>query len=453
MLIPQVLIVDKDPAAARVLLEVFARRAIRGIVADSPSADRCTNVEMVFYALDAGISPVSHVEIIRRLRMASPELAVIAMLGADSGELAFAAMKAGCAEILTKPLQRASITRVLDAFLPNHEVPAVAASASDTGRFQIVGRSPQMRAAIEIARKAARTSIPVMICGESGTGKELLASLIHSASLRSDGPYIRLNCAAISDSLLESELFGHEKGAFTGAYTRRKGRFERAHGGTLLLDEITETPLRFQAELLRVIEQQDFERVGGDESISVNVRIVSTTNKDIMAEVRKGNFREDLFYRLGGVRLRIAPLRERAEDMAALVWHFINLHSREVGRQINAVDPLTIDMLASYSWPGNVRQLRSVIRTAMVMGSGQTLSPADIGLVMDDLKNEPVISESANHLAGRALQEIEQKAIIATLNQTRGNQARAAKTLGISDRTLREKLKKYRQQGLLQLTA
>jgi DNA-binding NtrC family response regulator len=454
ILVPQVLIMDSDPGAARVLLEAFARRAIRGIVAGKAAAGRPQDVEMVFYSLDAGIPAAEHAETIARLRASSPELVIVAMLGADSSELALAAMKAGCVEVLAKPLARGAVAKVLDRFLPNNDVPAVASGAIDTGAFRIIGRSAPIASAVAVARKAAATAIPVMISGESGTGKELLASLVHSASTRASGPYIRLNCAAISESLLESELFGHEKGAFTGAYARRKGRFERAHGGTLLLDEITETPLRFQAELLRVIEQQDFERVGGDESISVNVRIVSTTNKDIMAEVRKGNFREDLYYRLSGIKLRVPALRERPEDLPLLVWHFINLHAREAGRQITSIDPLTMEMLASYSWPGNVRQLRSIVRTALIMGTGESLSPADIGMVMDELRVEHSRHDtSGGHLAGLPLCEVEQKAIIATLHQTRGNQARAAKTLGISDRTLREKLKKYRQQGLLQLTA
>ncbi|HSV27662.1 MAG TPA: sigma-54 dependent transcriptional regulator, partial [Sedimentisphaerales bacterium] len=265
---------------------------------------------------------------------------------------------------------------------------------------------------------------------------------------------VRLNCAAISESLLESELFGHEKGAFTGACARRKGRFERAHGGTLLLDEITETPMRFQVELLRVIEQQDFERVGGEESVSVNVRIITTTNKDIMREVEKGNFREDLYYRLSGAKLRIPPLRDRREDLPALIRHFINLHARESGRHIAGVDPMAMEMLNACSWPGNVRQLRNVIRAALVLGSGPVLSPADIGLVIDELAGAaPGPTAEGCGLAGRPLHQIEQQAIIATLKQTRGNQTVAAKTLGISDRTLREKIKKYRRQGDLQLTA
>jgi DNA-binding NtrC family response regulator len=457
MLIPQVLILDKDPAATRVLLEVFARRAIRGVVADPDSCSQRfagAAFDMVFCALDEHKTQARPADTIRHLKASRPEQVVIAMLNSDSSKLAVAAIRAGYAEAIAKPLQPEVIGRILDSFLPNEKVPVAAAGGTEAHSFKIVGNSPQMQAAIEMAGRAGRTSIPVMITGESGTGKELFASLVHSVSLRCSGPYIRLNCAAISDSLLESELFGHEKGAFTGAYARRKGRFERAHGGTLLLDEITETPMKFQAELLRVIEQQDFERVGGDESVSVNVRIISTTNKDMLREVEKGNFREDLYYRLGGAKLRIPPLRDRKEDLPALIGHFINLYARESGRHITGIDPLAMEIFESYNWPGNVRQLRNVIRTALVLGSGEVLSPGDIGHVIEELTNSPLLQGGeSGSLAGRPLHQIEQQAIIATLTQMRGNQTRAAKTLGISDRTLREKIKKYRRQGDLQLTA
>jgi len=457
MPVPQILILDKDPSAVRVLLEVFARRAIRGIVADPDSCRQQlaeTPYDMVFCAVDTHGFSRAAADIIGYLKSQRPEQAIVAMLNCDSSRLAIDAVRAGYSEVIAKPLQPQTIALILDTFLPNHDVPVAAAGTNQTGSFKIVGDSPQMRAAVDMAARAARTSIPVMIMGESGTGKELFASLVHSLSCRSAGPYIRLNCAAISDSLLESELFGHEKGAFTGAYARRKGRFERAHGGTLLLDEITETPMKFQVELLRVIEQQEFERVGGDESVSVNVRIICTTNKDVLREVEKGRFREDLYYRLSGARLSIPPLRDRKQDLEALVHHFINLHAHEAGRCIKSIEPLVMELFEAYNWPGNVRQLRNVIRTALVLGAGEVLSLNDVRSVMDELTHTSLMHEfDDTSLAGRPLHQIEQQAIIATLRQTRGNQTRAARTLGISDRTLREKLKKYRRQGDLQLTA
>jgi DNA-binding NtrC family response regulator len=331
---------------------------------------------------------------------------------------------------------------------------------------------------VDLAKKVAPTSAPVLITGESGTGKELLAYLIYQKSKRAHSSYIKINCAALSDSLLESELFGHEKGAFTGAYAQRKGRFEMAHGGTLLLDEITETPVRFQAKLLRVLEQQDFERVGGNESVRVNVRIISTTNKDLLQEVRRGRFRQDLYYRLSGARLVVCPLRERKEDLHDLVWHFVNLYAREVQRHITTLDPAMMDIFAKYHWPGNVRQLRNVVRTSLILGIGQTLSLADVSWLFDELQPlpqernsnpafDPHISSDASKinssppdnsnnnaisdLGGLPLKHVERQAILDTLRKTGGNQTRAAKVLGISDRTLRDRLHRYRKQGCTQL--
>ncbi|MHC4735625.1 MAG: sigma 54-interacting transcriptional regulator, partial [Planctomycetota bacterium] len=283
--------------------------------------------------------------------------------------------------------------------------------------------------------------------------------------------YIKVNCAALSDSLLESELFGHEKGAFTGAYNQHKGRFEMAHGGTLLLDEITETPIKFQAKLLRVLEQQDFERVGGNKNIRVDVRIISTTNKDLLQEVQQDRFRQDLYYRLNGVRLVICPLRKRSEDLSDLVWYFVNLYAREAQRRITKLDPVMMNVFAKYHWPGNVRQLRNVVRTSLILGAGENLSLADVSWLFDELQpltqektnvhnssqkkhtDDPMFScenKSDGGLGGLPLEQVERRAILDTLRQTGGNQTKAAKSLGISDRTLRGKIHRYRREGCMQ---
>ena len=273
------------------------------------------------------------------------------------------------------------------ALLPNRRV-ATAASAQESNRclYQIVGKSPRMLQTIALAERIAPTSVPVLISGESGTGKELISLLIHHKSRRALGPFVRVNCAALSDSLLESELFGHEKGAFTGAYAQRKGRFEMAHGGTLLLDEITETPPTFQAKLLRIIEQQEFERVGGNENIKVNVRIISTTNRDLLHEVQMGRFRQDLYYRLSAARIVAAPLRERRDDLPELIWHFVNLYAQEAQRRIETLDPTMMEIFAKYHWPGNVRQLRNVVLTSLILGAGPVLSLADVSWLFDELQ-------------------------------------------------------------------
>jgi DNA-binding NtrC family response regulator len=551
---PNVLIVDNDPEAARLILEILARKGIRGHLA----ADEKTALDLldkgdfdVVFTCERFATQSSHpstrradsetclraqktnqqdevesrshggFELLRKIKANSPELPVI-MIGdlhfptglpgsqAKSEkpkeppprqpaarevqyddvlrwgtQTAVQAVRQGCYDFLTKPLRQEEIEALLEILLPNHSVSIGASAQENTWcLYQIVGKSAKLVRTVNLAERIAPTSAPALVIGESGTGKELFSYLIHHKSRRAQGPYVKVNCAALSDSLLESELFGHEKGAFTGAYTRRRGRFETAHGGTLLLDEITETAPRFQAKLLRVLEQQDFERVGGSENIRVDVRIISTTNKNIVREVQKGRFRQDLYYRLGGIRLVIAPLRERGEDLPDLVWHFVNLYAREARRRITKLDPVMMDIFAQYHWPGNVRQLRNVVRTALILGAGETLSLADASWLLDGAlsgdnsargesnelqpatqvtgvncperirKEEPAdelnCSNEHSGLGGVPLELIERRAILDTLRQTAGNQTKAAKALGISDRTLRDKIRRYREQGCLQ---
>ncbi len=483
--VASVLIADSDPQFARLTLEILARKGIRGVVArDKKTAldllDK-DNYDLVFTSAKIiprpGLSPHSQAsfELVRKINADSPELPVVMTGGAESPEeqnqqstidVAVRAVQAGCCDFLIKPADARKIETLLDKFLPTHSVSTLDSADEDTRTlYRIVGKSARLSQTVELAKRIAPTSVPVLISGESGTGKELVSFLIHHNSKRAQGPYVKVNCAALSDSLLESELFGHEKGAFTGAYAQRKGRFEMAHGGTLLLDEITETPPRFQAKLLRTLEQQDFERVGGSENVRVNIRVISTTNRDLLEEVSCGRFRRDLYYRISAVRLVIPPLRQRAEDLPDLVWHFINLHARETQRTITELDPAMMELFEKYHWPGNVRQLRNVVLTSLVLGLGKTLSLADVSWLFDELQPLPqekpsdFIEQSrcndyarvtASGLGGVPLEQIERQAILDTLNQTAGNQTKAAKVLGISDRTLRDKIRRYRQQGCLQ---
>lgn len=481
-----VLIVDNEPQTVRLMLELLARKGIGARLASSKRAaidalDR-TPCDLAFLSTQvAGPEDRSNAfDLLGAIRAVAPEMPVVMMAEASepngesalphrSAQTAVRAIQAGCRDFLLKPLDRRAVEGILDAVLPNRPV-ATAASAREGNRclYQIVGRSPRMLQVVGLAERIAPTSVPVLISGESGTGKELLSLLIHHKSRRALGPFVRVNCAAMSDTLLESELFGHEKGAFTGAYAQRKGRFEMAHGGTLLLDEITETSLAFQAKLLRIIEQQEFERVGGNDNIKVNVRIISTTNRDLLHEVQMGRFRQDLYYRLSAARLVAAPLRERRDDLPELIWHFVNLHARETQRRIETIDPAMLEILANYSWPGNVRQLRNVVLTSLILGAGPILSLADVSWLFDEF--QPLAQHSTDcdlsgicrhgsgstarsgpsagptGLGGVRLEEIERQAILETLEQTSGNQTRAAKVLGISDRTLREKIRRYRRE-------
>jgi len=486
--IANVLIADNDPELARFMLEILARKGIRGhLVGKKEKAlDFISKGSCDFLFTSDTINPrpdqpgrtLDGFELLCKVRESRPELPVVMIARAQKSDpqnqtvkTAVRAVRQGCCDFLIKPLDSEKIETLLDTFLPNHSVSTAASANEDTHcLYRIVGSSANLIQVVELAGKIAPTSAPVLINGESGTGKELIAYLIHHRSRRYQGSYIKVNCAALSDSLLESELFGHEKGAFTGAYTKRKGRFEMAHGGTLLLDEISETPIRFQAKLLRVLEQQDFERVGGNESVSVDVRIISTTNKDLLQEVQRGRFRQDLYYRLSGARLVLCPLRERKEDLDDLVWYFVNLYAREVQRHITKLDPAMMDIFARYDWPGNVRQLCNVVRTSLTLGVGPILSLADVSWLFDELQPLPQEDYSDygssrvntmsydmtgvqcdSGLAGVPLVQVEKRAILDTLRQTGGNQTKAAKVLGISDRTLRDRIHRYRREDSLQL--
>ena len=484
-----VLIVEDEPQTARLMLEVLARKGISAQLAARRKAaldalDK-SQYDLVFLSAQLGDGPdrSEGFDLLQAIRANAPEMPVVMVAGpngvalgsdgqTDNADLlrlgtraAVKAIQAGCRDFLLKPVKPETLENLVEALLPNHRV-VTAASAHEGDRclYQIVGKSPKLAQTIALAERIAPTSVPVLISGESGTGKELVSRLIHHKSHRALGPFVHINCAALSETLLESELFGHEKGAFTGAHTRRKGRFERAHGGTLLLDEITETPPQFQAKLLRILEQQEFERVGGSENVKVDVRIISTTNRDLPHEVQMGRFRQDLYYRLSAARLVIAPLRERREDLTELVWHFVNLNARQAQRHITKLDPAMMEIFAEYAWPGNVRQLRNVVLTSLILGVGPKLSLADVSWLFDESQprtqhtpSHPT-AEPATHLppepaatvGGIPLADLERQAILETLRQTAGNQTKAAKVLGISDRTLREKVRRYRQKGSLQ---
>jgi len=476
-----VLLISQSPDIIRPVLETLARKAIQAMVAgdekvalDLLDKNDCGLVltEETITAQNGRPSQKDHnFELVTRIRSLWPELPIVMIACNDVPgrstqqqivETAVKAVHTGCRDFLPQPINHDRLEKLLDTVVPNRPIRTIASTEEGTGcLYKIVGRSAGLMQTVNLARKVAPTSVPVLISGESGTGKELVSYVVHYNSRRVQGPFLKINCAALSETLLESELFGHEKGAFTGAYAQRKGRFESAHGGTLLLDEISETPLRFQAKLLRVLEQQDLQRVGGNENIRVDVRIISTTNKDLLQEVARQRFRQDLYYRLCGVRLIVSPLRQRSEDLPELVWHFINLHAGQSHRRITRLDPAMMEMFSKYHWPGNVRQLRNVVMTSLILGVGETLSLADVSWLFNELQPLPELVDGSVQqpdlttqphigLAGVPLAQLERRAILETLKKTDGNQTRAAKALGISDRTLRDKIKRYRQQGSLQ---
>jgi two-component system response regulator FlrC len=332
---------------------------------------------------------------------------------------------------------------------PDPELIAAILASVSGDDHRLIFADPVMEATIRRAEQVAAADASVLITGESGTGKEVLARHIHRRSRRANGPFIALNCAAIPETLLESELFGHEKGAFSGALARRIGKFEAADGGTLLLDEIGEMDLRLQAKLLRAIQEREIDRVGGARPVRVNVRILATTNRDLAGEVAKGRFREDLYFRLDVIALRIPPLRERPADIAALAMHFAQVYAQLNDLPPRPLAPLALARLQAHAWRGNVRELENTIHRAVLLASGTTIGPEAIELHGDPTPVAAAIMQTGiSALVGRSVAEVERDLILHTLHATSGNRTHAATILGISSRALRNKLRDYAADGL-----
>jgi DNA-binding NtrC family response regulator len=305
----------------------------------------------------------------------------------------------------------------------------------------IVGASPPMQRVFEVVDQVAPSRATVLITGESGTGKELVANAIHQRSPRANGPFVKLHCAALAESLLESELFGHEKGSFTGAMARKDGRFQIADGGTLFLDEIGEISPSIQVKLLRFLQEHEFERVGGTQTIRVDVRVIAATNKNLAEEVAKGRFREDLYYRLNVVALEMPPLRDRRTDIPALARFFLERYSNENAKTIEAIAPETLQLLQAYDWPGNVRELENAIERAVVLASGSSIEPAQLPSHV-----RPKIQPGGMPvIPGSTMADIERYAILETLKATGGSTSKAAEMLGISTRTIQYRLHEYKE--------
>jgi DNA-binding NtrC family response regulator len=372
-----------------------------------------------------------------------PTVPVIILTGHGTIETAVKAMRDGAYDFLTKPVNLDRLSLLVKRALAQRELQlthrALVEEVEKKSLFSnIIGKSESMQKIFELVSQVAPTKASVLITGESGVGKELIADAIHYNSPRKDKPFIKVHCAALSESLLESELFGHERGAFTGAIEKKRGRFELAHNGTIFLDEIGEINQNIQIKILRVLQEKKFERVGGEETIEVNVRIVSATNKDLKEEIRKGNFREDLYYRLNVVNILIPPLRERKEDLQILIAVFMREIAKENGKLIEGIDPKARIALYNYSWPGNVRELRNCIESSVVLCKGSTIT-------IDDLPSY-LKSDSENYIKislGVPLDEAEKEIIQNTLTYYKGNKSKTAEILGIGRKTLHRKLAEY----------
>jgi len=386
------------------------------------------------------------IELVQKIRAMEDPAAVVVMTAFGAVSSAVDAMRSGAADYLTKPLNFDELLVVLDKVLEQQalrrEARQLRARVRDrVAPSNIVGNSPPMQRVFEVVDQVAPSRASVLITGESGTGKELVANAIHQRSPRTGGPFIKLHCAALAESLLESELFGHEKGSFTGAMARKEGRFEIANGGTLFLDEIGEISPSIQVKLLRFLQEHEFERVGGNQTIRVDVRVIAATNKNLTDEVAKGRFREDLFYRLNVVSIEMPPLRDRRTDVPSLAKFFLDRNAKGNGRGIDGVSPDTLERLLAYDWPGNVRELENAVERAVVL----TTSPTVEARALPPNVRPRLTPAGMPVIPGSTLADIEKYAILETLKSTGGSTSKAAEVLGISVRTIQYRLHQYNE--------
>ena len=383
-------------------------------------------------------------ELLRRVVTDWPTVSVIILTGHGSIETAVRSMRDGAFDFLTKPVNLGRLSLLVKRALASRELVLEHRALQEELRQRrqssaIIGKSPPMRRVMELIQQVAPTRASVFITGESGVGKELVADAIHHLSPRSDKPFIKVHCAALSESLLESELFGHEKGAFTGAQNRRRGRFELAHGGSIFLDEIGEINQTVQIKILRVLQEKCFERVGGEQTVEVDVRIIAATNRDLRQEIDAGDFREDLYYRLNVVNIHVPPLRERRDDILLLASSFLKEISEENGKTILGIDRDARLLLHKHPWPGNVRELRNSMESAVVMCRGDFITLDDLPPHIEGGTAEDYISLRL----GTSLSEAERQIIKQTLVLERGNKSRTAQVLGIGRKTLHRKINEY----------
>lgn len=436
----QILIVDDEPLVCKSLSEVVRRAGYEVFTAnDGYEAIETLQQENISIAItDINMPKMNGLEFIKRAKSIAPNISVIVITGFATIESAVEAMKSGALDYITKPFSPSKICSIIEKTINycayNREyLPTI---TSDL--HKIVTSDPKMLSILDKVKLIAQSDANVLIQGESGTGKELIARAIHKHSNRINGPYVAINCAAIPESLMESELFGHEKGSFTSAISRRIGKFELANGGTLLLDEISELAKPFQAKLLRAIQEKAIVRVGGNNEIKVDVRIIATTNKDLAEEVDSGRFREDLFYRLCVIPLYLPPLRERKDDIPILAQYFAEKFCIKTGRKrINIADDV-LEVLKNYSWPGNIRELENTIERAVALSVDGTIRLDNI--FWNKRKNS---SRYISLEVGTPLDKVEKEVILRTLEEVGNNKQKAAEILGITSKTIRSKLRQY----------
>lgn len=444
----RILVVDDDEGHAEAVAESLRRRGFDCTVAEGgrPALRLIEEQTFDLVITDLVMEPVDGLDVLRKVKQELPDAEVVILTGHNSVKTAVQAMQAGATTYLTKPLDIDELRAVVDKASQTQrlarENAALHRQLQERFGFEgVVGNSPKMKSVIDKLRQVAPTNASVLIMGESGTGKELVAKSLHTNSPRKNKPFVALNCAALSDQILESELFGHVKGAFTGADRERKGLIEHANGGTLFMDEVGDIPLGTQVKLLRVLESGEIVRMGSNEPIKVSVRLVSATNRDLAEAIASGAFRNDLYHRIKVVSLRLPPLRERREDIPLLLDHFV----REFARNPEKPPTITSEArraLTTYDWPGNVRELRNTVESMVVIDTDNELGLDDL---TEELQARGEVGPGPSPLVGRTMDDIERHFILETLKLTGGNREEAAKILAIGERTLYRKLKEYGQ--------
>lgn len=421
--------------------------------------------------LDNKLPDRTGLDVLQEIKKNHPKVPVIIMTAFGTTETAIEAMRLGAFDYILKPFELEEISELVTKGLEAHNlmkravaIPALSQKSEDSD--QIIGKSKAMQEVYKLIGQVAESDVTVLIRGESGTGKELVARAIYQYSRRKEGPFLAINCAAIPETLLESELFGHEKGAFTGASKKRIGKFEQCNKGTILLDEVGDMTLSTQAKVLRVLQEGEFERIGENETIKVDVRVLASTNRKLEELIKQGNFREDLYYRLKVMSIVLPPLRERKEDIQELTEYFFHLYNRQLDTQVSYIDPSIFKKLLSCTWPGNVRELANTVKRGLILAKGDVLTEEEIIFDVEDeavsfadeqeleksLKKmlDPLFSDILRFwgtgLHSNLLEKVEKFLIQKALSETRGNQVQAAKLLGISRNTLRHRIEKY---GLL----
>jgi two-component system response regulator HydG len=440
----KVLLVEDDKEGCEAMATWLRSEGFDVITAhDGEAAKHHIHDGVAVIVTDLQMPKTDGMAVLRLARDKAPHAAVILITGHGTVNSAVAALKEGAFDYLTKPVKPKELAQCVRTALSERSMAAQIASLhtrinKEHAFENIVGNSPAMRAVFEKIKLAADAKSTVLIIGESGTGKELVVRALHYCSSRRNKPFVPVNCAAIPESLIESELFGHEKGAFTGATGRRQGLFEAADEGTLFIDEIGEMNLGLQSKLLRAIETRRIMPVGSSKEVEVNCRLVAATNRDLAEEVRKKNFREDLFYRLKVIEIHLPPLRDRVEDIPLLVGYFLDVIARENQRPVSEISQEAMDVLLSYNWPGNVRELRNTLEGIVVLSPRNRIEVTDIPQHIRGAASAHLVTR-----AGMTMQEIEKEAIRRTLEQTEGRRSEAAKILGISVRVLQRKIKEH----------